>query len=88
LGFSEQFVIKNNKYNEEKQTSLKLCPVVTMPTAFLRAYADMRGMSYPFFPVLLTKLTLENMWILNLQDIKPENISKSLNMLFNNNGHG
>jgi hypothetical protein len=27
------------------------------------------------------------MWILNLQEIKPETITKSLNMLFNNNGH-
>jgi hypothetical protein len=29
----------------------------------------------------------ENMWILNLQEINSVNVSKLLNMLFNNNGH-
>jgi hypothetical protein len=79
---------KNKKYSEEKQASLKLRLAVTMLTAFVRSYTDMHRISNHFFLVFLTQLTLENMWILNLQEIKPENMSKSLNMLFNNNGHG
>jgi hypothetical protein len=49
-----------------------------MPTAFVRSYTDLRRISYHFLLVCLvfffTQLTLENMWILNLQEIKPENI--------------
>jgi hypothetical protein len=60
-----------------------------MPAALVRSYTDIHGISYHFVPVFFfTQLTLENVWILNLQEIKPENISKSLNMLFNNNGPG
>jgi hypothetical protein len=44
----EHFVIKNNKYSEEKQASLKLHPVVTMPTAFVRSYTDKHCISYHF----------------------------------------
>jgi hypothetical protein len=45
-----------------------------MPTDFVRSSTDMHRLSYHFFLVLVTQLTLENMWILNLQEIKPENI--------------
>jgi hypothetical protein len=73
---------------KKEKASLKLHLAVTMPTAFVRSYTDMRCISYHFFLVFFfTQLTLENMWILNLQEIKPETITKSLNMLFNNNGH-
>jgi hypothetical protein len=83
----EQFVIKNNKYSLEKQASLKLRLAVTMPTAFVRSCTDMRRIPYHFF-FLLIQLTLKNMWILNLQEMNQKNISRSLNMLFNNNSHG
>jgi hypothetical protein len=46
-----KMVIKNNKYSEEKQASLKMRPAVTMPTAFVRSYTDMRCISYNFFLV-------------------------------------
>jgi hypothetical protein len=59
-----------------------------MPTASVRSYTDMRCISYHLCLVFIAQLILENMWILNLQIINPENISKSLHMLFNNNGHG
>jgi hypothetical protein len=45
----EQFVIKNDKYCEEKQASLKLTLAVTMPTAFVRSYTEMRRISHHVF---------------------------------------
>jgi hypothetical protein len=48
LRILKQFVIKNNKYSEEKQACLKLRLAVTMPTAFVRSYTDMRRISYHF----------------------------------------
>jgi hypothetical protein len=42
LRIGEQFVINNNKHGEEKQASLKLRLVVTMPTAFFSSCTDMR----------------------------------------------
>jgi hypothetical protein len=40
---------QNNKYSKEKQASLKVRPVLTMPTALARSYKDMRRISYHSF---------------------------------------
>jgi hypothetical protein len=53
LRILEQFVVKNNKYSEEKQAPFKLRLAVTMPTAFVRSYTDMRRISYQFFLVFV-----------------------------------
>jgi hypothetical protein len=43
--------MKNNKYSEEKQASLKLLLALIMPTGSVRLYADMHSISYCFFLV-------------------------------------
>jgi hypothetical protein len=72
---------QNNKYSKEKQASLKLRPVLIMPTALVRSYTDMRCISYHSFLVFLIPAN-------SREHADTSNRRKSLNMLFYNNGHG
>jgi hypothetical protein len=61
-----------------------------MPSGSVRSYVQTYATSHTafFFFFFFNQIALENMWILNLQETKPENVSKSFNMLFNKYGHG